>query len=187
MRVIMLVTPQAAAAPRISTKGRTGALAARSIPITARPANATAAPDDLLAPRPLAQHERRRTTIVKITCSWSSSEESPAGMPEVDAHEQQPELDDAEQEAEAEHDLPRHARAADEEDAGTAISVKRSALNSSGGKWSSPTWMTTKFTPQMAVDEDERARRSGRACARMLRADDASERVDIPLSIGKIA
>jgi hypothetical protein len=33
--------------------------------------------------------------------------------------------------------------------AGIATSVKRSAENSRGGKWSSPTWMATKFTPQM--------------------------------------
>ena len=41
--------------------------------------------------------------------------------------------------------------------AGSAMNVNRRALKSSGGKCSSPSWMTTKLTPQTAVTSTSRA------------------------------
>ena len=80
IRVSVLLTPQAAAAPTTSTNGRIGALAARSIPITASPANAIAAPATC-SRRGRSPSTTAAIAIVKITCSWSSSEESPTGSP----------------------------------------------------------------------------------------------------------
>jgi hypothetical protein len=80
IRVITLVTPQAAAAPSTSRKGSTGALAARSTPITARPAKATAAPA-ICWGRGRSRSTKPAKTIVKMTCSWSRSDARPAGMP----------------------------------------------------------------------------------------------------------
>ena len=79
-RVIRFVTPHAAAAPRISRNGRIGAAAARSTPMTTSPAKAI--------PAPITCSRRGRSCritaakpIVNTTWSWSSSDESPAGIP----------------------------------------------------------------------------------------------------------
>ena len=75
---------------------------------------------------------------------------------------------------------PRHAAGGlTKSTAGMATSVKRSAENSRGGKWSSPTWMATKFTPQMkATSDEERDGAGGHAVHPAAR--DGQERVDIP-------
>lgn len=46
--------------------------------------------------------------------------------------------------------------------AGSAATRKRRAEKSSGGKWSRPTSMTTKLTPQMAVTRTASAMWDGR-------------------------
>ena len=84
------------------------------MPISASPAKAIAAPA-ICSRRGRSRSTTPANTIVKITCSWAAGTK-PDRHPEVEAHEQQPELHDAEQEPEAQHEAPRHPRAADEED-----------------------------------------------------------------------
>ena len=120
------------------------------------PGEGDAGARELLAPRPLVQHERRRSDREEHL-ELEQQRRQPDGQSDVQADEHQPELDDAEHEAEAPTMLQGTGGRPTKNTAGSAISVKRSALNSSGGKCSSPTWMTTKFTPQSAAtSHDER-------------------------------
>ncbi len=156
MRVMTFVTPHAAAAARIRRKGRIGALAARSTPITASPAKAIPAPI-ICRRRGRSRSTTPAKAIVKITWSWSSSEESPTGRPRSRLTNSSPNFTTPSRKPNASTIFHARRGRPTRKIAGTAMSVKRRALNSSGGKWSRPTWMTTKFTPHSAATQTTRA------------------------------
>ena len=94
---------------------------------------------------------------MKITWSWSSSDDSPTGIPRSRLTNSSPNLTTPSRKPKPSTTFHATCGRPTRKIAGTAISVKRSALNSSGGKWSSPTWMTTKLTPHSAATQTTRA------------------------------
>ncbi len=115
--------------------------------MTPIPASATAAPISRRVPGRSPRKAIARP-IVKTACNWSTSDASPAGRPRFIAMNSS-----ANCPALSVSPIATTVRAPmrggrTNSTAGKATSVNRSAANSSGGQESSPTWMTTKFTPQ---------------------------------------
>ena len=149
MRVHTLATPQAAAAPTTSTKGSSGAVLARSVAMSARPASAIAPPISW-ARRGRSPSTRAAKATVKITCACSTSEDRPAGSPWSMPTKSSPKLTTPSEPPIATTQYQRTRGRPTKKTAGSATKVKRSAEKSSGGKCCSPAWMTTKFTPHTA-------------------------------------
>jgi hypothetical protein len=103
--------------------------------------------------------------IVKSTCTWIASDASPAGRPMSIEMNTRPNLTTPSMNPTAAMYLHATGGRLMKNTAGIATSVKRSAENSRGGKWSSPTWMATKFTPQMNATRTRSAvERAGMPC-----------------------
>jgi hypothetical protein len=88
---------------------------------------------------------------VKIAWLCSTSEDSPAGIPAAIPANSSENLTTPNARPTA--NTQRHGTRGlpTKNSAGSAATPKRSALNISGGKWSSPVEMATKLKPQRAV------------------------------------
>ncbi|GGS49712.1 hypothetical protein GCM10010221_55990 [Streptomyces parvus] len=160
-RVNTLDTPQQAAAPTTRTNARTGPPAPSSTAATAMPARATAMPATRIRPG-RSERARAANRAVKTAWIWRTREESPAGIPWSMPMNRSPNFPTPRTSPtptthfQATEGRPRRKIA------GTAAARKRSAEKRSGGKWSSPSSITTKFTPQSAATSTARAIWRGR-------------------------
>ena len=133
-----------------SANGPSGAELARSVAMTARPTSAIAPPTSCVRGGRSPSASAAKATV-KMTCVCSTSEDRPAGMPWSMPTNSSPKLSTPSEPPTATTQYQRTRGGPTKKTAGTATSAKRSAENKSGGKCSSPTWMTTKFTPHTAA------------------------------------
>ncbi len=161
LRVRTFDTPQQAAAAITRTKASTGPLAPSSTAATPMPARATAIPNTRVLPGRSPSTSAAKSAV-KTACTWRTREESPAPIPRSMPMKSRPNL--ATPSASPTPTIHFHATFGlpTKKTAGRAATRKRRAEKSSGGKWSSPSSMTTKLTPQRAVTRTARAMWRGR-------------------------
>ena len=149
LRVATLPRPHEAAAPIVSASAPSGTADARPAAMIPIPASASAPPASC-AGRGRSPSSSTASPTVNAAWSCRTSDASPAGMPRsipMNSSENWP----AERKTPTAITYRTGTPGRGTNGSASATRQNRSAANSRGGKWSRPTWMTTKLTPQMTA------------------------------------